>query len=404
MGIIKFIKDKNNEYRIGIFEEFILMISACILCFIVGFNLSSKKNVKADNKLDDNLETFIDNYNYIINNYYKDIDKKQLIDDAIAGMMKTLDDPYSVYLNDADNRALNITLNGEYKGIGIVIGKNDDKDIVVLNVLKDSPAFVAGVTEGDILKSIDDKDTSEMETKDFSDYVAKKEDSEFKLVIIRDGEEKEIVVTKNNIELDSIHSEIINEKEHKIGYIYISVFAANTFEQFSSKLNEMEKGGIDSLIIDVRDDSGGYLTTVDSILKSFMTKKQVIYQLKKDKNISKVYGIAKKNKKYKIVLLGNENSASASELLISGIRENYDNSIFIGKKTYGKGTAQEMVSIDTNNKYKITTKKWLTPKGNWINDTEGIIPDVEIDTDEISIGDTNYNDLQLKMAIEEITK
>lgn len=76
MGIIKFIKDKNNEYRIGIFEEFILMISACILCFIVGFNLSSKKSVKADNKLDDNLETFIDNYNYIINNYYKDIDKE----------------------------------------------------------------------------------------------------------------------------------------------------------------------------------------------------------------------------------------------------------------------------------------------------------------------------------------
>ena len=102
--------------------------------------------------------------------------------------------------------------------------------------------------------------------------------------------------------------------------------------------------------------------------------------------------------------MGNENSASASELLIAGIRENYDNSIFIGKKTYGKGTAQEMVSLDANNKYKITTKKWLTPKGNWINDTEGIVPDIEVDTEAISFGNIEYDDTQLKRAIEELTK
>jgi carboxyl-terminal processing protease len=182
------------------------------------------------------------------------------------------------------------------------------------------------------------------------------------------------------------------------------LFAANTYEQFLSKLTELEKNGIDSLVIDVRGDSGGYLTTVDSILKKFMTKKQVVYQLKKGSNVSKTYGEAKKNKKYKIILLGDENSASASELLIVRIRENYDNSIFVGKKTYGKGTAQEMVSLDSDNKYKITTKKWLTPKGNWINDTEGIIPDIEIDTEEISFGDTNYNDAQLNKALEEATK
>ena len=180
--------------------------------------------------------------------------------------------------------------------------------------------------------------------------------------------------------------------------------SANTSEQFSNKLSELEKEGIESLIIDVREDSGGYLTTVDSMLKKFMTKKQVIYQLKKGKIVIKEYGLAKTNKNYRIVLLGNENSASASELLIAGIRENYDNSIFIGKKTYGKGTAQEMVSHDTNNKYKITTKKWLTPKGNWINDTEGIVPDIEVDTESISFGNIEYDDTQLKRAIEELTK
>lgn len=403
MSIIKFLKRKNREYKIGIVEEFVLMLSACILCLILGFNLSNKKSSK-EVKYDDALTTFIDNYNYIVDNYYKEVDKKQLIDDAIAGMMKTLDDPYSVYLNDEENRSINITLNGKYEGLGLMIGKNNEGNIVVAGVFKDSPSDKAGIVEGDIIKTIDDKDVSGMEVSDFSNYVAKSSAGEFKLIIIRDGEELEITVSKSNVEIDSIYSDTIDYNNKKVGYIYISLFAANTYEQFSNKLSELEKNGIDSLIIDVRGDSGGYLTTVDSILKTFMTKKQVIYQLKKGSTVSKTYGEAKKNKKYKIVLLGDENSASASELLIAGIRENYDNSIFVGKKTYGKGTAQEMVSIDSDNKYKITTKKWLTPNGNWINDTEGIIPDVEIDTEEISFGDTTYNDTQLSKALEEATK
>lgn len=404
MKIIKFLKNKNREYRIGIVEEFILMTSACLLCLILGFNLSHKSSNKEEVEYDENLTTFIDNYNYIVNNYYKEVDKKQLVDDAIAGMMKTLDDPYSVYMSEEQTKNINIALNGEYKGLGLVISKDEGGNIVVAGVFENSAADKAGILEGDIIKKVNDKDIKDMEPSDFSNYVMKSTDNEFKMIILREGEEKELTVTKSNVEIDSVSSKVIEENNHKIGYIYILMFAANTAEQFSKKLNEIEKDGIDSLIIDVREDSGGYLTTVDSILKKFMTKKQVIYQLKKDKRVIKEFGKAKENEKYRIILLGNENSASASELLISGIRENYDNSIFIGKKTYGKGTAQEMVSLDANNKYKITTKKWLTPKGNWINDTEGIIPDIEVDTETISFGNTEYDDSQLKRAIEELTK
>lgn len=404
MKIIKFLKNKNREYRIGIVEEFILMTSACVLCLILGFNLSHKSSNKEEVEYDENLTTFIDNYNYIVNNYYKEVDKKQLVDDAIAGMMKTLDDPYSVYMSEEQTKNINIALNGEYKGLGLVISKDEGGNIVVAGVFENSAADKAGILEGDIIKKVNDKDIKDMEPSDFSNYVMKSTDNEFKMIILREGEEKELTVTKSNVEIDSVSSKVIEENNHKIGYIYISMFAANTAEQFSKKLNEIEKDGIDSLIIDVREDSGGYLTTVDSILKKFMTKKQVIYQLKKDKRVIKEFGKAKENEKYRIILLGNENSASASELLISGIRENYDNSIFIGKKTYGKGTAQEMVSLDANNKYKITTKKWLTPKGNWINDTEGIIPDIEVDTETISFGNTEYDDSQLKRAIEELSK
>ena len=404
MKFINFLKNKNREYKIGIVEEFILMTSACVLCLILGFSLSHKNSNKEEVVYDENLITFIDNYNYIINNYYKDVDKKQLVDDAIAGMMKTLDDPYSVYMSEEQTKNINIALNGEYKGLGLMISKDKDGNIIVASVFKNSAADKAGILEGDIIKKVNDTDIKDMEPSDFSNYVMKSTDNEFKMIIIREGEEKEITVTKSNVEIDSVSSKVIEENNHKIGYIYISMFAANTVEQFSKKLSALEKDEIDSLIIDVREDSGGYLTTVDLILKKFMTKKEVIYQLKKDKSVTKEFGKAKENKKYKIILLGNENSASASELLIAGIRENYDNSIFIGKKTYGKGTAQEMVSLDTNNKYKITTKKWLTPKGNWINDTEGIIPDIEVDTEIISFGNTEYGDAQLKRAIEELAK
>ena len=403
MNIIKFLKRKNREYKIGIVEEFILMVSACVLCLVLGFNLPSKKLSK-EVKYDENLATFIDNYNYIVDNYYKKVNKKELIDDAIAGMMKTLDDPYSVYLTDDENRSINITLNGKYQGLGLMIGKKSDGNIVVAGVFKESPADKAGILEGDIIIKLDDKDVSSMDVSDFSNYVAKSKNTEFKLTILREDENKEITVSKNKVEIDSVYSNTIDYNNKKVGYIYISLFAANTYEQFYNKLSVLEKNGIDALIIDVRGDSGGYLTTVDSILKVFMTKKQVVYQLKKGSNVSKTYGVAKKNKKYKIVLLGDENSASASELLIAGIRENYNDSVFVGKKTYGKGTAQEMVSLDSNNKYKITTKKWLTPKGNWINETEGIIPDIEIDTEEISFGDVGYNDAQLNKALEEATK
>lgn len=404
MKFINFLKNKNREYKIGIVEEFILMTSACLLCLILGFNLSHKNSNKEEVEYDENLITFIDNYNYIVNNYYKDVNKKQLVDDAIAGMMKTLDDPFSVYMSDKETKNINIALNGEYKGLGLMVTKNKDGNIVVVGVFENSAADKSGILEGDVIKKVNEKELIDMEPSDFSDYVKKSKDNEFKMTIIREDEELEITVSKSNVEIDSVSSKIIEENNHKIGYIYISMFAANTEKQFSKQLSELEKQEIESLIIDVREDSGGYLTTVDAILKKFMTKKQIIYQLKKGKKVTKEYGEAKNNRTYKIVLLGNENSASASELLIAGIRENYDNSIFIGKKTYGKGTAQEMVSLDANNKYKITTKKWLTPKGNWINDTKGVIPDIDIDTDEISFGDNEYNDAQLRRAVEELAK
>lgn len=389
--MIKKFKGINRKYTVGIVEVIFFLIVGFIASFFVGYNFQNKEKAK-DIKKDEHIERFEQNYNYIVDNYYKKLDKDKLIDDAIAGMMETLDDPYSVYLDKDESKSLNISLNGGYKGFGIAIAKDDDNNIVVVSVFDNSPAAISGIVEGDVILKINNKNVNEMSINEFSSYVLESETDDFDLLIRRDDKEQTMKIKKNMVVLDSVSSKIIERDGKKIGYIYISVFANNTASQFNKKLIELEKSNIDSLIIDVRDNTGGYLTTVESMLEKLMTDKQVIYQLKSNKKTVKAYGKATKNKKYKIYLLGNEQSASASELLIASIKENL-NSKFIGKKTFGKGTVQEMVPISENKNYKITTKKWLTPKGHWINETKGIIPDYEVDYEE---GET---DTQLEKAI-----
>lgn len=390
--MIKKLKSQNRKNTIGIIEVLVLLFASCLASFFIGYNLKITKN-KTDIKKDIYIERFEKNYNYIIDNYYKKVDREKLIDDAIGGMMKALDDPYSVYLDKNDSNSLNLSLNGAYKGLGLAITKNEENNIVVVGVFDGSPAANAGIAVGDIIIKINDKNVSDMSISDFSSYVLENESDDFELVIRKNDNEESVKVKKNNVTIDSVSSKIIEEDNKKIGYIYISVFASNTASQFNKKIIELEKKDIDALIIDVRDNTGGYLSTVESILERMLTKNQVIYQLKTNKMTTKEYGKATKNKKYKIYLLGNENSASASELLIASIKENL-NSKFVGKKTFGKGTVQEMIPINEDKNYKMTTKKWLTPKGHWINETKGIIPDYEVE-----LGDQE-NDKQLEKVIE----
>lgn len=390
--MIKKLKSQNKKSTIGIIEVFLLLLACCLASFFIGFNLKNAKN-KTDIKKDIYIERFEKNYNYIIDNYYKKVDREKLIDDAIAGMMKALDDPYSVYLDKNDSNSLNLSLNGAYKGLGLAITKNEENNIVVVGVFDNSPAANAGITVGDVIIKINDKNVSDMSINDFSSYVLENESDDFELIIRKNDNEESIKVKKKNVTIDSVTSKIIEEDDKKIGYIYISVFASNTASQFNKKIIELEKSDIDALIIDVRDNTGGYLSTVESILERLLTKNQVIYQLKTNKMTTKKYGKATKNKKYEIYLLGNENSASASELLIASIKENL-NSEFVGKKTFGKGTVQEMIPINEDKNYKMTTKKWLTPKGHWINETKGIIPDYEVEQDD------QENDKQLEKVIE----
>ena len=177
----------------------------------------------------------------------------------------------------------------------------------------------------------------------------------------------------------------------------------NISDLWNSALKELENANIDALIIDVRNNSGGHLTTAVSVISNFLNGKNVIYQIEKDGNRTKFYSEGKVNKKYPIVVLQNGDSASASELLASSLKESYGATI-IGTKSYGKGTVQEVVDLDNGDKYKFTTKKWLTPNGNFINKV-GIKPDVEVELDEKYFETpTDENDNQLQTAIDYLAK
>lgn len=398
---------KISKGKVGFVEVFVLVfITFCVslsLGVIIGKYIRIDKKVE---KVDKNIQMFIDNYKYIVSNYYDEIDKDDLINKAIEGMMNSLDDPYSAYIDSETSTNFNATLDGNYQGLGISIVKNTDNNYIqVVYTFEGSPAEKAGIKSGDIIKSIDGKDTTEMETSELSNMVINSEKKEFNLILLRDDGEIEIVVSKDNIVLDSVESKIYERDNKKIGYIYISIFANNTAEQFIEKLNELEDEEIDSLIIDVRSNTGGHLTAVEEILNNLLTNRQITYQLDKSGEVTKYYGKLNENKKYGIVLLGDSYSASASEVLISSLRENLDAKL-VGEKTYGKGTVQELITLSNGQQYKITTKKWLTPDGNWVNDTEGILPDVEEKLNEEyykSLSEDDDNQLQkaIEIAVEQ---
>lgn len=394
-------ESKKDRKNFSTSETVLLVVAALLIGFTMGGLLGKTNIITRENIIKDKyLNEFIENYEFIINNYYEDIDKEKLINNAIAGMTESLDDPYSMYFNESETNNFSITLDGSYKGIGIQISKDEETGyMTIAAVFKNSPAEEAGLKVGDKIVSVDEIKSTDISATEFSSLIRESKNNEHTLNILRDGESIEVKLNQNTVTLNSVTSDTYEINNKKIGYIYIGVFANNTYNQFKENLDKLEKDNIDSLIIDVRGNSGGHLTAVDSILDLFLNSKQIMYQFNQNNKISKTYGSGNDNKKYEIVMLCDGMSASASEVLIAGLKENL-NSTVIGKKTYGKGTVQEMVTLSNGTQYKITVKKWLTPSGKWINDTKGIVPDIDVELDE-KYYDTHEDedDTQLQAAL-----
>lgn len=393
---------KRNKNLFKISELFSLIIITMIVSLTFGYFLGQRIN--STTKLSDEMKKFIKDYNEIKENYYEDINDKEILKKALESVVNSLGDPYSTVIDNSLSNSINTELKGQYSGFGIQIANTKDNRILIVSIIDDSPALEAGLKAGDIILKMDGESVEGKTTDEFTKLVKSSNKQTITLTLLRDNKEIDIAVTRKIVTLKSVSSKIFEQDGKKVGYIYISIFAANTDSQFKKELIDLEKKGINSLVIDVRDNTGGHLTSVENIISMFLDKKHVIYQIESKGKTTKTYSKNNDSKKYKVVMLVNENSASASEMLTAAMKEEY-NSEVVGMKTFGKGTVQEVGNTsNTNLNYKITTKKWLTPKGNWIN-KKGIEPTIKVELSKDYIKNpSEETDNQLKTAIETAIK
>lgn len=378
-------------------EVVILLLLTTVISLAMGGIVTYNVVLKGE-KVDDELQDFITNYDYIVDNYYGDVDKTELIDSAIAGMLSTLD-KNSSYVGGSDTN-FSIYLEGTYEGTGIQVYNDDNGNIVVYSVFDGSPASKAGLKEDDIIIKVNDKDTTNMSIDEFSELV-KKQKGEFNITYKRGDNEKTVKLKVDTIEIRSVSSKVINKDNKKIGYIRTTIFANNTYEQFKKELDKLENEGIDGLVIDLRGNSGGHLSAAEQIISLFLDSSHPIYQIKSKDSQNIYYSTGNKTKDYKISVLIDSNSASASEVVTSALAEQYGAKT-VGKKSYGKGTVQELQTLSDGEQYKLTTKSWLTSKGEVI-DGKGIEPDYDVTlSDKYLENPTDESDNQLQKAIEVI--
>lgn len=391
------LSDDRNSYSFS--ELFIITIISLLVgafsCFSIITIMSGGRNYL---KLSKELSKFYDSYDILVENYNGNVDKKELVDAAINGMVSSVGDQYTSYVDTEGTNSFNQLVDGKYNGIGCLIQETEDKKIKVMQVYENTSAYKAGIKVGDIIKKVDDKDSSIGST-ELANYIKSSNNKSYSVTVLRDDKEIKFTLSKNEVEIPVVTSKIFDKGDKKIGYISISIFSSVSAKQFKSNLEKIEKEGIDSLIIDVRDNNGGYLSSVTDITSYLLPRGKIIYQVQKSNSkikVTKDKTIAKRE--YPIAVLVNENSASASEILAGAIKESY-NGYVVGMKTYGKGTVQQVSELSDGSMIKYTIENWLTPNGNWINE-KGIDP-----TDEVELSDDYYknpneeNDNQLQKAL-----
>lgn len=369
----------------GLFGIIIIMIVTAVVSSIAtGVIMLNNSSVKYENKYlgladDEALQEFIEVYQTLISKYYEDIDSKELLDAAKDGMSDYLGEKYTTFLGEAEYDKILQELSGTYDGIGITVRGNK-----IISVTLNSPAAKAGLRKDDIILKVNNENVEEMGSNELGNLIKNSSD---KIVNLEINRNDDIIVF--SIEKKALPTITYYKLENtNIGYLFIDNFSQSLSSQVKQALNALEKENIDSLIIDVRDNAGGYLSAAEETASLFIEKGKVIYSLESSTSKYTYYDKTNEKTEYPIVILTNGNSASASEILAAALKESY-NAIIVGTKTYGKGKVQQVVDS-----FKFTSAKWLTPHGVCI-DGIGITPDYVV---EYAGGETY--DTQISKAIE----
>ena len=321
-------------------------------------------------------------------NYNGEVDNHQLFDGAIKGMVESVGDPYTVYLNKKDFKQLSEMTVGSFGGIGIVFGKRGN-DYVVISALEDNPGAKAGIKSGDIITAIDDKSTREMNMEQVANKIRGKYGTIVTLELKdKEGKLRKVNVVRAEIKNPSVAGQMLANT--KIGYIRIAMFNENTGDDFAQKYAELEKQGMQALVLDLRENPGGILNAGVDVARMLVPKGPIVSVI--DKNGNKYEETSSLEKvKYPLAVLVDHGSASASEIVAGAIKDTKSGKLF-GVKTFGKGSVQSVYRLDNNTAVKITVAKYYTPSGVSIHNV-GIEPDVKVE-----LPDDATVDVQLKAA------
>jgi len=377
-------------------RDFGLIVAGATLGATLVFGqmvFADKPNAKPDIPLDD-LRAFSEIFGRIKNNYVESVEDKELLQNAIRGMLSGLD-PHSTYLDLTDFKELREGTSGEFGGLGIEVTM-EDGFVKVVSPIDDTPAAKAGVLAGDLIIRLDDTPVKGLSLSDAVDIMRGKPDSKLLLTIIREGEDKplKIELIRAIIKVKSVKQKML---EPGYGYIRISTFASRTgasLKEAISALKIENDGALKGLVLDLRNNPGGLLTAAIEVSDTFITKGLIVYTEGRVKDSNQKFN-AKPDDLLKgapLIVLVNGGSASASEI-VAGALQDHSRAIIVGTKTFGKGSVQTVMPLTNDTAVKMTTARYFTPSGRSIQ-AEGIVPDIKIEAVKISARDQGINSLR----------
>lgn len=396
--------EENNKRSFGWLKVLVAIIITAVLTFYFtkSYVIRSLLNADGLTYLATKMEVVKDKLDKV---YIYDIEEDKMIESAIKGYVDGLDDQYTEYLSEKDMEELIESTTGSYVGIGVYIGDNEaDGNIIIIGVIKESSAAEAGLEAGDIIKTIDGVEYKSGELTKASDALkGKEEGTVVKVTVVRDSEEMTFDVVRKNIKLKSVYSEKL---DNGIGYISISTFNEDTSTEFEDAYKELESQNINGLVIDLRNNGGGLVGESLMIADLMVDKgKTMLITYNKQKKESVQKATSDPIVKVPVVVLINEYTASASEILAGCLRDDCGYKL-VGTTSYGKGVIQTVYSFPDGSGLKATTDEYFTPKHEKINKV-GVKPDIEVEIDDEWKNKAVIpyeNDSQLLRGIEELRK